>query len=419
MAINKVVNNAAKTHSGMKSLIYYVMQDKKVQEGYVTFQGPFNYDDVTVNNVYHAFIDEKKLWNKDSGRMCAHNIISFHKDEIITPAECLEIGEKFCNRFFPEFQNLIAVHQDKDHLHVHIVTNTVSYVDGHKIHQTKNDLKRQKIFTNNLCKDRGLNVATNGKHFDGSEMEPGEITAWSKNKYKVLTNTERNSYMIDCAQAIVETIPECNNSDEFFERMRYRGWDVSWNESRTHIIFRSITGALFSDINLAGTFCINVGLEDLLYELERAINGYYTGHRTTEDIIIRDAEKLITFVTKLLFSALQSVILNDGYGQRNTASPERASGKGNTVARDERDRFDAFLADINAKARARGECSEFSFGNTIDAVNASRNDRRISSRKASEVSDRDAESKARGRERRSEESEWYEDAGRDGWDLGL
>ena len=31
MAINKVVNNAAKTHSGMKSLIYYVMQDKKVQ----------------------------------------------------------------------------------------------------------------------------------------------------------------------------------------------------------------------------------------------------------------------------------------------------------------------------------------------------------------------------------------------------
>ncbi|WP_078786405.1 hypothetical protein [Eubacterium ruminantium] len=264
-----------------------------------------------------------------------------------------------------------------------------------------------------------MNVAAKGKHFDGSEMEPGEITAWSKKKYKVLTNTERNSYMIDCAQAIVETIPECNNSDEFFERMRYRGWDVSWNVSRTHIIFRSIKGVLFSDINLAGTFCINVGLEDLLYELERAINGYYTGHRTTEDIIIRDAEKLITFVTELLFSTLQSVILNDGYGQRNTAAPERTSGKRSSVARDERARFDAFLANINAKARTRGECSELSFGNTIDAVNASRNDRRISSRKAAEVSDRDTESKARGRERRSEKSEWYEDAGRDGWDLGL
>ncbi len=44
MAINKVINNPAKTHAAMRSLIRYVLKDEKVQDGYVMVQGPFNYD---------------------------------------------------------------------------------------------------------------------------------------------------------------------------------------------------------------------------------------------------------------------------------------------------------------------------------------------------------------------------------------
>lgn len=151
MAVNKVVNKSTKSHGAMRNVIEYVLQDKKVKEGYVSITGPYAYEEINWDNVYRSLLDEKKLWDKDSGRMYAHNIISFHKDEDITPAQALEIEQEFVEKFFSNHQSVIGVHQDKDHLHIHIVTNYVSFIDGLKHHQAKRDLERQKDFTNNLC----------------------------------------------------------------------------------------------------------------------------------------------------------------------------------------------------------------------------------------------------------------------------
>ena len=202
--------------------------------------------------------------------MCAHNIISFHKDEIITPAECLEIGEKFCDRFFPEFQNLIAVHQDKEHLHCHILTNSVSYVDGHKLHQTKRDLERQKEFTNRLCIERGLTVAEKGHHFDGSAIEQGEISAWSKDKYNLLINDAKKSFVAECAIAIMEVVPQSASREDFISGMEERGWSVQWEDSRKHIVFQNEDGKKVRDTNIEKTFAgMEVNKEVLLNEFTR------------------------------------------------------------------------------------------------------------------------------------------------------
>lgn len=109
---------------------------------YVSITGPYAHEEINWDNVYRSFPDEKKLWDKDSGRMYAHNIISFHKDEDIAPAQALEIEQEFVEKFFPNHQSVIGVHQDKDRLHIHIVTNSVSFIDGLKFHQTKRDLER-------------------------------------------------------------------------------------------------------------------------------------------------------------------------------------------------------------------------------------------------------------------------------------
>ena len=80
--------------------------------------------------------------------MYAHNIISWHKDEQITPEQALEFGKEFAENWFSGFQTLVAVHKDKDHIHCHLVTNSVSYEDGRKLHNTKKDLERMKQLTN-------------------------------------------------------------------------------------------------------------------------------------------------------------------------------------------------------------------------------------------------------------------------------
>ena len=86
------------------------------------------------------FLQEKRIWHKDKGRMCSHSIISWHKDEKITQEEAFAFGQEFAEKWFARFQTVIAVHQDRDHIHCHLVANSVSYEEGRKYHTSKKDL---------------------------------------------------------------------------------------------------------------------------------------------------------------------------------------------------------------------------------------------------------------------------------------
>ena len=144
MAINKTINKRTNTHGAMRNCIEYVLRQDKTSELMTYVTGPYGHDETNYDLVYRTFLEEKKVWDKDSGRMYAHNIISWHKDEQITPEQALEFGKEFAENWFSGFQTLVAVHKDKDHIHCHLVTNSVSYEDGRKLHNTKKDLERMK-----------------------------------------------------------------------------------------------------------------------------------------------------------------------------------------------------------------------------------------------------------------------------------
>ena len=254
MAINKVVNKAAKSHGAMRNMIEYVLKEEKNKDGYIEITGPYEAPTINYDDVYKTWVNEKILWDKDSGRMCAHNIISFHKDERTTPEEVLDIGRLFADKFFSGHQCLLGVHQDKDHLHCHIVTNSVSYIDGSKLHQTKKDLARQKEFTNELCHDRGLSIAEKGHHFDGSPIATDEIIAWSKDKYNLLINDSKKSYVGDCAKAIIDAIPIATDKEDFIALMNKAGWSVRWEDSRKLIVFQNESSQKVRDSNIEKTF---------------------------------------------------------------------------------------------------------------------------------------------------------------------
>ena len=269
MAINKVVNKSTKSHGAMRNVLEYVLRDEKIKQGYVDISGPYSGSTINYDEVYQSWISEKKLWDKDSGRMYAHNIISFHKDEMITPETVLEIGKKFSDKFFSGFQCLIGVHQDKDHLHCHIVTNSVSYIDGHKLHQNKRDLEQQKRYTNELCREHNLSITEKGHHFDGSLIEEGQLTAWSKDKFNLINDESKKSYVANCAIALLEVVPHSTNRDEFITGMNERGWSVNWSDSRKHIVFQNEEGKKVRDSNVSNTFAMDISKEALIHEFER------------------------------------------------------------------------------------------------------------------------------------------------------
>lgn len=253
----------------MRNCIEYVLREDKTNQGLVYVTGPFSADEITYDSVYQSFLEEKKLWGKDSGRMYAHNIISWHKEENITLQQAYAFGKEFVEKWFDGFQTLIGVHKDRDHVHLHLVTNTVSYEDGHKLHNSRKDLERMKEMTNQMCVEHGLTVAQKGKDFHGNALEEGHVRAWSKDKYHLLLDDQKKSHVAECALAVMETREQSCSKDEFVKGMAIRGWSTTWTDSRKNITFENEEGKKVRDSNIAKTFQMDVSKEGLISEFER------------------------------------------------------------------------------------------------------------------------------------------------------
>ena len=269
MAVNKTINKRTNTHGAMRNCIEYVLRQDKTSELLTYITGPYCHNEINYDLVYRTFLEEKKMWNKDTGRMYAHNIISWHKDEQITPEQAFEFGKEFAENWFSGFQTLVAVHKDKDHIHCHLVTKSVSYEAGRKLHNTRKDLERMKQLTNQMCRERGLTVAEKGKHFDGSQIEKGEVIAWSKDKYNLFRQQVKDSFVADCAMAVLKALENCISKEKFIEKMKQFGWNVNWTEKRKHITFQNQEGKKVRDSNLFKTFHLDISKEGL----ENEFNG--------------------------------------------------------------------------------------------------------------------------------------------------
>ena len=288
MAVNKTINKRTNTHGAMRNCIEYVLRQDKTSELLTYITGPYCHNEINYDLVYRTFLEEKKMWNKDTGRMYAHNIISWHKDEQITPEQAFEFGKEFAENWFSGFQTLVAVHKDKGHIHCHLVTNSVSYEDGRKLHNTRKDLERMKQLTNQMCRERGLTVAEKGKHFDGSQIEKGEVIAWSKDKYNLFRQQVKDSFVADCAMAVLKALENCISKEKFIEKMKQFGWNVNWTEKRKHITFQNQEGKKVRDSNLFKTFHLDISKEGL----ENEFNGNRKKARDSANRDSRSDEEL-------------------------------------------------------------------------------------------------------------------------------
>ena len=391
MAVNKTINKRTNTHGAMRNCIEYVLRQDKTSELLTYITGPYCHNEINYDLVYRTFLEEKKMWNKDTGRMYAHNIISWHKDEQITPEQAFEFGKEFAENWFSGFQTLVAVHKDKDHIHCHLVTNSVSYEDGRKLHNTRKDLERMKQLTNQMCRERGLTVAEKGKHFDGSQIEKGEVIAWSKDKYNLFRQQVKDSFVAGCAMAVLKALENCISKEKFIEKMKQFGWNVNWTEKRRHITFQNQEGKKVRDSNLFKTFHLDISKEGL----ENEFNGNRKKARDSANRDSRSDEELA------------------GYYRQVEAACEGAGGV--TGASDGRERrvTGEKSEDERVYPEISGKDTQAENGKTEAILRESRNARRNSEikRRNSSFDNRtvrnaEAESIASAEQRRSEKQKW-------------
>lgn len=109
--------------------------------------------------------DEPWFMPTDKGILAYHIIQSFSPGEA-TPEQVHQIGCEFARRFLADrFECTVSTHLDKGHLHNHIVTNSVSFIDGRMF---RNDFdtyyKGIRKISDELCRENRLSVIeTDGK----------------------------------------------------------------------------------------------------------------------------------------------------------------------------------------------------------------------------------------------------------------
>lgn len=196
----------------------------------------------------------KRQFQKTDGRQFYHFVQSFSAEDKITPQQVNTIGVEFARKQFPNFEVLVATHVDTDHLHNHLIVNSVSCKDGKKLHQNAADLQRHRQVNDELCLAHGLNVLkAPERHTSKKHMRPGEYQAGLRGE----------SWKLELIQAINEALEYATDRESFIENMEYEGYEVSWSDNRKHITFTCPNGRKCRDSSLRDETFLKENLEAL------------------------------------------------------------------------------------------------------------------------------------------------------------
>lgn len=158
MAITKIqyLNEA---HTGnpaahLKNALEYIQNPEKTGENVLV--GSIN---CLPETAFDQMMDTKVTFGKTDKRQGYHIIISFAPGEA-TEEQALDIVERFAKEYLEDnYEAVYAVHNDKQHMHGHIVFNSVSFTTGIKHEYKKGDWKyRMQPITNRLCREYGLSI---------------------------------------------------------------------------------------------------------------------------------------------------------------------------------------------------------------------------------------------------------------------
>ena len=135
MGIVEFINKPNRSYKRLKNIINYVLRDDKAVDYLVGGIG------VNPTHTYDEFVIMKNIMGKTDKRLWYHFVQIFPPYDNVTPEISIEVAHKLVEYWKDEYQILIAVHQDKDHIHTHFVMNTVNIVTGKKYTQNKEQIK--------------------------------------------------------------------------------------------------------------------------------------------------------------------------------------------------------------------------------------------------------------------------------------
>ncbi|MBQ8940781.1 MAG: relaxase/mobilization nuclease domain-containing protein [Firmicutes bacterium] len=230
MAYTKIVPIKTGTH--LEQAIHYILNPDKTEE--MLYVSTYMCDKDT------AAEDFKTIYDKaiHKGNNVAHQItLSFSPEDKITPEQALDMGRELMEKIYPDNQYVLAIHNDREHLHAHIIVNAVDYVNYKKIHSNKQSLREMRDICDKMCKERGLSVI----------------------------EKETKAHRKRLIASIDEAIEKSSGFDDFIENMQLAGYEVKIDK---YLYFRGENEENFRRSDTMGDAYSVIGIKQRLQGID-------------------------------------------------------------------------------------------------------------------------------------------------------
>ena len=159
MAITKILNimesEGRNPASHLKNALEYIQNPDKTEE--CVLVGGIN---CLPDTAFEQMEETKNIFHKTGKRQGYHVIISFSPEEKVTAEQAMYVLEHFAKDVLgDDYEAVYAVHTDREHMHGHLIWNSVSMTTGKKYNSPKSNWKNHlQPITNKYCDEIGLSI---------------------------------------------------------------------------------------------------------------------------------------------------------------------------------------------------------------------------------------------------------------------
>lgn len=215
-------------------------------------------------NAHKEFKLTKKQFNSRTKTLAHHLIQSFVPEEVGFE-EAHQVGIELCEKILEsKYEYVLATHIDKDHIHNHIIFNSIDVDEGKVYHSYYGSYMNIRNQSDRLCREHNLSVIDQETQKEINEIKRRKFVNW----YDWNEDKKGSSYKSRLQFDIDRTIKQSINWQDFLSKMESYGYEIKHGK---HIAFRSKNQQRFTRAKTIGGNYTEEQIKDRILNKEKEI----------------------------------------------------------------------------------------------------------------------------------------------------
>lgn len=241
-----------------KAIDYICNGDKTDDEIYVTTHL------CSRENAHKEFELTKKQFGSRTKTLAHHLIQSFVPEEV-SFEEAHQVGIELCEKILGgKYEYVLATHIDKDHIHNHIIFNSIDVDEGKIYHSYYGYYMNIRSHSDKLFKEHNLSVIDHETQREINEIKRRKFVNW----YDWNEDKKGNSYKSRLQFDIDRTIKQSINWQDFLSKMESYGYEMKFGK---YIAFRSKNQQRFTRAKTIGANYNEERIKDRILNKDKEI----------------------------------------------------------------------------------------------------------------------------------------------------